>query len=149
MVLSFFWRYDNDTGDLYMHSLTDPNVAEIKYATNFPLIMENTSYINIRNLDVQGGWTSIFVFSRCHHITFSNLEIGKYALDGIITNSDASSSADYPQNILIESCFFDAFFALDYSSSSIYSGNSDVRVGDGFRPQTLLNSEIKNCYFKN
>ena len=148
--INFFWRYDNATYDLYIYYSTDPNgVAEIKYAGDFPLIVGNANHIKFENLDLQGGWTSIYINTDAKNITLDSLNIGKYAVSGLVTNTNSNNPAEYPQDILVENCNFDAYFTLNYSMAGTYHGSSDRGCGDGIRLHALKAGEIKNCYFKN
>ncbi len=148
--INFFWRYDNATYDLYIYYSTEPNgVAEIKYAGDFPLIVGNANHIKFENLDLQGGWTSIYINTDAKNITLDSLNIGKYAVSGLVTNTNSNNPAEYPQDILVENCNFDAYFTLNYSMAGTYHGSSDRGCGDGIRLHALKAGEIKNCYFKN
>lgn len=147
--ITFFWRYDIDTHNLFIHSTVNPNSLNVLYSTDFPIIIGETSYITIQDLDIQGGWTGIFINTLSNNIHIKNLDIGKYSGNGIVLNTGSTIQSNYPQNILIEDCNFDSGFTLDYSSANEYTGSFDRGVGDGFRAEALINGEVKNCYFKN
>ena len=147
--IHYYWFYDNNTNDLYLHTTEDPVNTSIAYSSDFPLIIGDSSYISIENLDFQGGWTSIFITTMSKNIYLENLTIGKYAREGIIINTDSNIAAEFPENITIANCNFDAFFAFDYASADSYPESSDRGCSDGIRTSALTNSEIQNCYFKN
>ncbi len=152
--VTYFWRYDNDTNDLYIYSATNPNGGmglgvSIEYTADFPVIVGESEFIKIEDLDLQGGWTAIFINELSQHISLENMNLGKYASDGVVTNASSNTPADYPQYITIDNCTFDAFFAFDYSSAGDYAGSSDRGSGDGIRAEALTIGEIKNCTFKN
>jgi len=147
--ITFFWRYDENTNDLYIYSTTNPSDLNISYSVDFPIIIEDSNYITIQDLDIQGGWTSIFISTLSKNIHIQNSDIGKYAGNGIVLNTDLTTQFNYPQNLLVENCNFDSGFTLDYSSASEYTGSFDRGVGDGFRAEALINGEVRNCYFKN
>ncbi len=147
--VNFFWRYDEDTNDLYLYSAINPNgVTEIKYATGFPMISGDAENITIRDLDLQGGWTALYINTNSKNITLDSMNIGKYANDGIVTNAGSNSPLEYPTNIVVKNCNFDSYFTLDYSMAASYPNSSDRGCGDGIRGEALIDSEIKNCYFK-
>ena len=148
--VNFFWRYNDTTNDLYLYSTIDPNgVTEVKYATDFPMISGDAEYITIRDLDLQGGWAALYINTNSKNITLDSLNIGKYAGDGVVTNTSSGSPSEYPANININNCNFDAFFTLDYSMAGTYYGSSDRGCGDGIRYQACVGGELKNSYFKN
>ena len=148
--INFFWRYNDTTNDLYLYSTTNPNgVKDVSYATDFPVITGDAEHITFQDLDLQGGWTAIFINTNSKSITLKELDIGKNSLDGVIINSGSNTSSEYPANIIIDNCNFDSFFTLDYSMAGIYPGSSDRGCGDGIRYQASVNGELKNCYFKN
>ncbi len=148
--INFFWRYDETTNDLYLYSTTDPNgTTEIKYATEFPVIVEEAEYITLRDLDLQGGWTALFINTNSKNITLDSMNIGKYAANGVVTNTDSIISTRYPSNILIDNCTFDSYFTLDYSMAGTYSGSYARGCEDGFRGEAFVSGEIKNCHFQN
>jgi hypothetical protein len=147
--ITYFWRYDNSTNDLYLYSTVDPNSFTIEYTFDFPVIVGFVSNIIIRDLDIQGGWTGIFINTLSKNIHLYNLNIGKYSREGLIVGSGSTTPSDFPENILVENCTFDAFFAFDYSSAGDYYGSSDRGCSDGFRAEELTNSKIRNCFFKN
>ena len=147
--VTYFWWYDENMKQLYLYSPTDPNSFTIEYSTDFPVIIGYATYITLRDLDLQGGWTGLFVNTLSKYIHLDSMKIGKYCREGVVVNADTNSSGFYPSDILIENCNFDAFFAFDYSSAGNYSGSSDRGSSDGIQVQALLNGEVKNCSFKN
>ena len=147
--INYFWRYDNSTNDLYLFSSVDPNSFTIEYTSDFPIIIGDAAYILIENIDIQGGWTGIYINSLSHNIRLNNLQIGKYSREGLIVGTGATDTTEFPKNILIENCTFDAFFAFDYSSAGVYEDSYDRGCSDGFRAEEMINSEIRNCFFKN
>ena len=147
--ISYFWRYDNSTNNLYLYSSIDPNSFIIEYTSDFPLIISETSYITITNLDIQGGWTGIYIHTLSKNIRLDSLHIGKYSREGLIIATDTTIVSEFPKNILIENCIFDAFFAFDYSSANVYEDSYDRGSSDGLRAEEMINSEIRDCYFKN
>ncbi len=147
--VTYFWRYDDSTNDLYLYSTTDPNNFTIGYSTDFPIIIGYSSNITLRDIDVQGGWTGIFINTKSKNITLDSMNIGKYCREGVIINSDSSIPSDFPENIIVKNCNFDSQFAFDYSSASEYDGSFDRGSSDGIRSEVLNNGEISNCYFKN
>lgn len=147
--ISFFWRYDHSTNDLYLYSVLNPNTLTIEYSTDFPVIIGYSSFIIIENLDIQGGRTGIYINTLSKNIYLRNMNIGKYCSDGVVISSGSSLPSEYPENIIIDSCNFNSFFAFDYSSAGSYPGSSDRGCGDGIRTSALNHGEIKNCEFKN
>ena len=148
--INFFWRYDNSTSDLFIYSTVNPNgVVDVKYAPDFPVIVGYTEHITMENMDLQGGWTAIYINTNAKSITLDSMNIGKYSASGLVTNTGSNNPAEYPQNILIKNCNFDAFFTLDYSMAGSYPESSDRGCGDGIRAEALTEGEIENCYFKN
>jgi hypothetical protein len=146
--ITFFWLY-NDSNDLYIYSNTDPNNFVFEYSTDFPMIVGSANYITISDLNIQGGWTGIFINTSSTHIHLDSLTIGKYCREGIIISSGSSNPSDDPKNIIIEKCILDAHFNFDYSSAGSYDGSSDRGSSDGFRASILDTAELKNCFFKN
>ena len=148
--VNFFWRYDEGTNDLYIFSTTDPNGSTtIEYATDFPLIIGYASNVTICNLDLQGGWTALFINTNANNIFIDSVNMGKYSRNGVVLNSGSSTPSEYPNNVVINNCNIDSFFEFDYSMAGTYSGSSDRGCSDGILAQVLANSEIKNCYLKN
>lgn len=148
--IKYFWRYDDDTNDLYLYSTTDPNgVLDIEYATDFPIIVGYSNYVTISNLDVQGGWTGVFINTMSKNITLDSMNIGKYCRNGVIVNTDSDSTSEYPENILVKNCDFDAHFAFDYSTAGSYQGSFDRGCDDGIRLAAINGGEIGNCHFTN
>ena len=146
---NYHWRYDGITNDLYIYSVINPSSFTIEYSDDFPIIVGWSKHITIQDLDIQGGWTGIFITTLSKQIHLINLKIGKYCREGIIISSGSNISTNYPTNILIENCRFDTFFNFNYSTAGIYSGNSDRGCNDGFRANALNTGTLKNCYFKN
>ena len=146
--VNFLWLYDADeNGDLFLYSETDPSTKQISYTNgNVALYIENANYIKFTNINLQGGWTSIFINSNTSFIYFNEMEIGKYASNGIDINSENTST---PNNVYIKDNTFDAFFTLDYSMSDIYNGNDNRGCSDAIFIQDAEDCEIENNYFKN
>jgi hypothetical protein len=147
--INYFWFYDVNTNNLYIHTIEDPTNMDIAYSTDFPLIVGYSNNITIENIDFQGGWTAIYITTMSKNILLQNLNIGKYAREGIIISTDSTITVEFPENILIENCTVDAFFSFDYSNAGIYQDSFDRGSSDGIRAEVLLNSEIQNCYLKN
>jgi len=148
--VNFFWRYDKDTNDLYIYSSSNPNgVVEVQYSTDFPVIIGEAEYISMSELDLQGGWTAVYINTNAKNITLHDMNIGKYSISGVVTNTGSITPSEYPQNITISNCNIDAFFTLDYSMAGSFYDSSDRGCGDGIRTEALAFGEIKNCYFKN
>jgi len=147
--VTYYWRYDIVTKDLYLYTVDNPNSFSIEYTADFPLIVGDVSNILIEDLDIQGGWTGIYITTTSQNIHLDSLHIGKYSREGIIVGTDSTIPSDIPDNLLIENCIFDAFFAFDYSSAGDYDESSDRGCSDGFRAEELTNSELRNCFFKN
>ena len=147
--ITYHWMYDENTNDLYIYSITDPNSFLIEYSTDFPLIIGWAEYITIRDIDIQGGWTGIFINTLSKNIRLDSLDIGKYCRNGVVISSGSANVSDYPENILIENCMFNSYFEFDYSSSTIYSGNSARGCSDGYVTSEQNIGELRNCYFKN
>ncbi len=145
----YFWFYNKTTNDLFLYSTIDPNSFTIEYTFDFPLIIGYSNNIIIQDLDLQGGWTAIYINTLAKNIHLDNLHIGKYSREGLIIGSGSDIPAEFPHDILVENCTFDAFFAFDYSSADDYDENSDRGSSDGLRAGKLINAEIRNCYFKN
>jgi len=147
--VNYFWFYDNDTHDFYIHTTEDPINIDISYSTDFPMIIGDSNNITIENLDFQGGWTAIYITTMSKNIHLQNLNIGKYSREGIIISTDSTTPSDFPENILIQNCNVDAFFTFDYSTAAAYEDSHDRGCSDGIRAEVLLNSEIQDCYLKN
>ena len=147
--INYFWFYNKNTNDLYLHSTTDPTSSIISYTSDLPLIIGDSINIVIKNIDFQGGWTAIYITSNSKNIQLKNLNIGKYSREGIIVSTDSTSPVDYPENILVDNCTFDAFFTFDYSMAADYEDSADRGSSDGIRTEVLINGEISNCFFKN
>jgi len=146
--ITYYWLFDN-LNDLYIYSNTDPNSFTIEYSTDFPIIVGEANFITIRDMDIQGGWTGIFINTLSKNIHLDSLTIGKYCREGIIISSGSSNESDFPENILIDNCLLDAHFNFDYSSAGTYSGSSDRGSSDGYRASSLNTGELKNSFFKN
>lgn len=147
--VNYFWFYNDNTNELFIHSNDDPINTIISYSTDFPLIISDSENITLNNIDFQGGWTAIYITSGTNNVHLNNLNIGKHSREGIIISTDASSPTEYPKNINIDNCNFDAFFNFDYSSAGTYQDSFDRGCSDGIRTEVLINGEINNCYFKN
>jgi len=147
--VNYFWFYDTTNLELYIHATANPNSLVISYSTDFPLIIGGSNYIHIHDMDFQGGWTAIYITSLSKNILLKNLTIGKYSREGIIIASDENIPAEFPENITVDNCTIDAFFAFDYSNAPIYTGSYDRGSSDGYRANQLVNGVIKNSYFKN
>ena len=146
--VTYYWLYDN-SNDLYVYSDTNPNNSVFEYSTDFPLIIGWSNHITVRDLDFQGGWTSIYINTQSKNIHLDSLTIGKYAREGLVISSESAIQSEYPQNIVVENCLFDSHFEFDYSTSSIYSENSDRGSSDGYRANFLSEGEVVKCNFKN
>lgn len=144
---NFFWHYDaEENGDLYLFSLSNPETKTVSYSNNIvSVIIEDANYITLTNLDLQGGWTSVFVNSNPSYIHFNEMKIGKYASGGININTENSSK---PNHIHIRKCYFDSFFTFDYTMSLIFEGQFRG-VGDAIFLQAGEYCEIDSSYFKN
>lgn len=147
--ITYYWMYDENTNDLFVYSTINPNGFSFEYSTDFPIIIAEAEYITIRDIDIQGGWTGIFINTASKHLHLDSLNIGKYSRNGIVISSSSTNVSDHPENILIENCIFDSHFEFDYSSSTIYPGNSDRGCSDGIVVSELITGELRNCYFKN
>ncbi len=145
-----FWRYDTGSNDLYIYYNTDPNgTVETKYATGFPVIIGSASHITLGYMDLQGGWTGIYVSANSDNITIYSMQIGKYSSSGIDINTDSNAASDFPANITVKNCDFDAFFTFDYSGAGAYQGTDDRGCSDGIFAQALDSGEIHHCQYKN
>ena len=146
--INFFWLYNKEeNGDLYIYSNDDPTLKKISYTTNsFPIIIEDANYINITDLDLQGGWTNIYLFENTSYINLIDLNIGKYAYGGVNINNENSNT---PHNIIIRNCNFNAFFNFDYSMANIYNKAQERGTEDGIFFQAGEHCEIYNNNFKN
>ena len=144
----FFWLYSApENGDLYLKSTTNPAAKQLTYTNGrIPLYLENTNYIYFENLDLRGGWTSVYVNTNSNNLEFSGMSIGQHAGTGIDINSE---NASLPSNIHITGCQFDADFALDYSTAPAYAGSGDRGSSDGIFLQATDHCEIDHCFFKN
>lgn len=145
--VNFLWYYDGEeNGDLYLYADTNPGGKELSYTdSHVALYVENASYVNFYALDLQGGWTSVYVNSNTSYIKFESMDIGKYASGGIYINSEDTST---PNNITIIYCAFDAGFTLDFSMAA--TTQNDYRgCSDALFIRCLTDSEIRNSYFKN
>ena len=146
--INFLWLYDKDeNGDLYLYSNTNPASKHISYTNGtVNLIIEDASYITFSKLNLQGGWTSIFILGNVSHIGFNEMEIGKNAANGININSGDAST---PSQIKVENCTFDANFSLNYAMAGTYDGSDARGCSDGIFIQNATNCEIANNFFKN
>lgn len=147
---TFVWWYDTSANEFYVHSTSDPSNVVLEYSAEsiVPVILGWTENITLSNLDLWGGWTSIFVNTLSKNITLDSLKIGKYSREGVVI-SGGSMSSEYPDSIIISKCDFDANFTLDYSSSTVYPGNSDRGCSDGIRVSKMTSGTIRDCTFKN
>ncbi len=145
--INFFWLYDApEDGNLFLFSKNDPSNDKISYTNDqIPLYLENTSYIRFENLDLQGGWTSVFINSNTSHIQFNQMNIGKYATNGIDIQSEDTST---PNHISVSECNFDSDYTLDYSMSKSVGGY-DRGVGDGIFVEVGKDCEFWNNKFVN
>ena len=145
---TYYWLFDT-IGDLYIYSVANPNSFLIEYSTDFPLIVGAANHVTIRDIDIQGGWTGIYINTESKNINLYNLEIGRYCREGVVISSGSSNATEYPQNIVIQNCLFDSHFEFDYSASGTYPESSDRGSSDGYRANVLNVGVLQNCIFKN
>jgi hypothetical protein len=145
--INFLW-YSNEDSEKITLSLEDnPSSHRISFTnSSIGIILEDSKNIEFSNIEVRGGWTSIFINGDINGVTFKSMKIGGFASNGITINSDNSV---VPQNILIDSCRFDALFTLDYSMAGNYRGSDDRGCSDGIFVQAAKGVLINNSYFKN
>ncbi|NOZ46097.1 MAG: T9SS type A sorting domain-containing protein [Chlorobi bacterium] len=146
--INFIWLYNaEENGDLFLYADTDPANSQISYTnSNVSLYLENTNYIVFTNINLQGGWTSVFINSNTSYIHFNEMEIGENAANGIDINSEDTS---VPNHIHIKNSSFDANFSLDYSMAGTYDGSDNRGCSDAIFIQCAENCEIDSNYFKN
>ncbi|NOX17129.1 MAG: T9SS type A sorting domain-containing protein [Chlorobi bacterium] len=142
---TFRWFYDEANGDFFLYSIDDPSNAVFQYSVDFPMIVADAEYIKIENLDLQGGWTAVYVLGS-RNIIFENMKIGAFAQNGISTDAVGFPAV---QNLRILNSRFDSFFTLDYSSADYYRGTGDRGCSDGVQIHSLAEGKISGCYFKN
>ena len=144
----FLWHYDKDeNGDLYLYANANPVNKQLSYTNGkVAIIIEDTHDIVFSNLDLQGGWTSIYIVDRVNNVQIKESTIGKNASTGIDINSRTTF---IPSNIKISNCTFDANFTLDYSMAGTYRGSGDRGCSDGIFMQCAIHSQISNNSFKN
>ncbi len=144
--VNFLWFYDSN-GDLFLYSNTDPTSRQVSFTNGkVDVYVEDANYIVFTNLDLRGGWTSVYVNSNTSYIHFTDMEIGRDASNGININSENSS---IPNHIHIKNCNFDANFTLDYSMAGHFKGTDDRGCSDAIFIQEGQYCEIDNNYFKN
>ena len=141
----FRWFYDNANSEFYVYSEEDPSDAVFEYCVDFPLIIGNANFVTIENLDLQGGWTAVYIIAS-QHLTFENMAIGKFSENGITLDAANETQAE---NIRIIDSRFDSDFTLDYSTAPYYRGTDDRGASDGILVHSLVDGEISGCYFKN
>ena len=146
---NYYWMYDDSSNNLYVYSTINPNTLSFEYSVDFPVIIGWAEYITIKDLDIQGGWTGVFITTASKNLYLYNLDIGKYCRNGIVISSSSTSPSNYPQNVLIDDCLFDSHFAFDYSTSTTYNGNSSRGCSDGYLSSKQTSGQITNCEFKN
>ena len=107
------------------------------------LAIDDSQYVKIKNLEFQGGWTSIHL-TDSSHIKLSHLKIGKNSENGIVLQSEG----DYiNHHIVISRCRIINDFSFPYSyEDSILVKN---RTSDGLVAYAMSDSLIKQNYFKN
>ncbi len=145
---TFSWFYDAEqNGNLFLYSTTDPATDKISFTNGKEDInIDSANYIVFSELDLQGGWTSVFINSATSYIHFNKMKIGKYASNGIDINSENTS---VPNHIHIKNCIFDAAFSLDYSSAGTYEGSDERGCSDAIFIQNAQYCEIDSNSFKN
>jgi hypothetical protein len=141
----FRWFYDDASGEFFLYSINDPSNDVFQYSVDFPMIVTDAEYIKIENLDLQGGWTTVYILGS-KNITFENMKIGAFAQNGISTDADSFSEVE---NLRILNCRFDSFFTLDFSSAEYYRGTGDRGCSDGVQIHSFVDGEISGCSFKN
>lgn len=128
---------------LLLYSAEDPNVNRYswdskRYAIGFP----GADYINIKNLDFQGGAGASFKIENNIGWKISNCNIGKNAAYGILVK--------YSSDILIDNVILDANQILDRSELVGGSHIDNTGCEDGiFLGTGSQNITIRNSFFKN
>lgn len=130
------WVYNNNK--LYYYSEARPTGIFSYNGTAYAMRFDNSSYINIENLDLQGGVSAALQVLYSNHINVKNNIIGKKAGYGFTTKNSS--------NMLIEQNIFDADFTIDVTGSAgSYAGVSDgLTLAGG-----STNNEVRNNNFIN
>jgi len=127
---------------LYVYSTTDPSQDTYSWsAHSYSIGFKYASYINLIDIDFQGGASSSIRMYNNTGWKIINCNIGKYGGGGI--------KLRYSTDILIDSCVLNSYFTVDMSQlpvgASDYTGCSDgifITTGSS-------NIEVRNNYFRN
>jgi hypothetical protein len=131
-----------DAKKLYYHSALKPTGKFTMNSKYYVFFFENSSFITVENLDLQGGATASIQIKHSNHLNIRNNTIGKKSGYGLyISNAN---------NLLIERNLIDAEFTLDYTGFSSYKGTDARGVNDGIALWgSVTNSEIRYNDFLN
>ena len=138
------WYYG---GNLYIYSTSNPANDSFKYSILTDTVsMSDLSYIDFRDLEVQGGRVYAMYIYGSAYITLKNITLGKYARSGIYVSRTAKGPSHH---VVIDSCIIDTKFTLNYWNAG--DGASTLRgTNDGIMFNfDVHDNEIKNSFFKN
>jgi len=138
------WYYDNENKELYLYSREDPNTLDISFSSiDTTVKISNNSYINIQDLNIQGGASYSILIKNSTNIKLMNLTVGKYGYKAIYI----VGSFDQPSHdITIHNCIVDAEFKFNYeNSSSSHKGNFEgITLTRNVYNNYIYNNIIKN-----
>ena len=130
------WQWESS--HLCIYRTTPPDRVVVNGAP-YPLLIINSAYINIRNLDLQGGASASIKIKKSNHISIKNSIIGKDSGYGV--------SVDDTKYLTIINNLIDANFTLYYLKrfSKVPRGANDgIFLGKNTRFSTILFNEFKN-----
>jgi len=136
-VCSHIW----DDEYLYYYSNEKPTSTFVGQTIGKVFSVVGGSYIDIKNIDVQGGNDAIYL-KNTDSVTISHNNIGKNSSKGI----DIQST----NNLLVENNIIDSNAKLIFSGIESFSGTDQRGIGDGLGSYGgLTNSQIRNNNFLN
>ena len=146
--IQFMWYYDENSQTLYLYSTTNPNNEHISINVYYDVfLIQNKQYINVRDIEVRGGYGYGMAIRGCSHINITNCTVGRYSFKALQLRGYNGSNVSY---CTVDSCTVDAYWFLDYSNAGTYAGSSlrgqmeGIMVWEGADHIDILHNYIKN-----
>ena len=131
------WPNPNNEKRLYYYATSSPSGTFVGNSNPYAFGLDNSSYITIQNLDLQGAVDGALLIKESNNILIKSCSIGKQSDSGIVVKKS--------NNVSIEQNLIDADFQLNYTGFLSYRGTDYRGTSDGVG--IFGNSSNNEIYF--
>jgi len=134
------WFYDTEYRDLYLYATENPATAYLNmyYAADVNgILVDGKSYIEIQNIEIQGGYYGIKIRNACSNILVHDCTIGKYTYSQGIRIQGVTSS---PYTPIKKVEIYNNTIDFDYDNSA-----DDYKTKGTAEDCVFLGSSVESC----